>query len=139
MPWRQDTLAAAWTLRGRLADTTHPKLRQDLEILIDAAERQLATRELNRRYFMPYIDPASMLFGVTRSMLDPRTPAELRPYLEQLTSADPAIVLVRCGVNTVRASAAPRLGRSCPIRVVISLSLRIWQRRPERNLKGLPK
>ena len=79
--YRADVTSAIETLRARAATTTDVRVRQDLEILIDAAERQLASQALNRRYFFPYTDVASLLFGVTRGMLDPRTPAAIRPFL----------------------------------------------------------
>ena len=75
---RHDTEAAISELRGKLAITTDPRVRQDIDILIDAADRDLTTSALDRKYFFPYYDPASLLFGVTRSMLDPRTPKEVR-------------------------------------------------------------
>lgn len=75
---RHDTEAAIGSLRGRLASTTDPRVRQDIDILIDAANRDLTTSALDREYFFPYYDPASLLFGVTHSMLDPRTPKDVR-------------------------------------------------------------
>lgn len=79
--YRADVEAAVATLRARLADTTDPRVRQDLEILVEAAGRQLGTRALDRKYFLPYTDVASLVYGVTRGMLDPRTPVAVRPFL----------------------------------------------------------
>lgn len=78
-----DYTSAIETLRGRMKDTLDPRVRQDLEILVDAAGRRLASRSLERKYFLPYTDVASLVFSVTRGMLDPRTPAEVRPFLLQ--------------------------------------------------------
>ena len=78
-----DYTSAIETLRGRMTDTLDPRVRQDLEILVDAAGRRLASRSLERKHFLPYTDVASLVFGVTRGMLDPRTPAEIRPFLLQ--------------------------------------------------------
>lgn len=60
----------------RLAATeSDARVRQDLEILIGAAEDNLSSNEVNHRHFWPYIDVSGLVFGVTRAMLDPRVPA----------------------------------------------------------------
>jgi hypothetical protein len=80
-PRRADTLAAMAELRRRLEAEQHPKVRQDLEILITSAEDTLASGELSRKHFFPYSDPASLIYGVVRGMLDPRAPEENRRFL----------------------------------------------------------
>lgn len=59
-------------LQARLEKEEHPKLRQDLQILIDALERENTTSELSHQYAVPYADLPSDLFGVFRSLLDKR-------------------------------------------------------------------
>ena len=58
-PLRVATQAAIAELGRRLASEPHPKVRQDLEILIRSAEDSLASNALQRRYFFPYSNPAS--------------------------------------------------------------------------------
>src|SRR5688572_17324749 len=67
-----DARADITELKKRLAAETHPKIKQDLEILIGAAEDHLVTLTLGRKHFMPFADITGMIFGVTRQMLDPR-------------------------------------------------------------------
>jgi uncharacterized protein (DUF885 family) len=59
----------------RLAATeTDPKVRQDLEILIGAADDNLSSNEVNHRHFWPFTDVTGLVFGAVRLMLDPRVP-----------------------------------------------------------------
>ena len=69
-----DSRAAIAELQKRLAGETDSKVKQDLEILIETAQDRLSSRALNRKYFMPYMDVVSMVYGVTRGTLDPRIP-----------------------------------------------------------------
>ena len=66
-------------LQARLAGTTDPHVRQDLQILIDAERDQRQTNALNRRLMLPYYDVAGMLFGSFRTLLDPRVEAARYP------------------------------------------------------------
>ncbi|QGZ42915.1 DUF885 family protein [Pseudoduganella flava] len=74
-PQQRDTRAAIAELRRRLANERDQKVKQDLEILIKAGEDQLRTAALERKYFLPYLNVAQLLYGTVREMLDPRIPA----------------------------------------------------------------
>ena len=80
-PTNKDLRAAIAQLHKQLKAETDPKIRQDLEILIGAAEDQMLSSRLNRKYFMPFTDVTQMLFGVVREMLDPRIPKERQKTL----------------------------------------------------------
>ncbi len=80
-PTNKDLRAAIAQLQKQLKAETDPKIRQDLEILIGAAEDQMLSSRLNRKYFMPFTDVTQMLFGVVREMLDPRIPKERQKTL----------------------------------------------------------
>jgi uncharacterized protein (DUF885 family) len=69
-----DSRAAIAELQKRLAGETNSKVKQDLEILIESAQDRLRSRALNRKYFIPFVDVVSMVYGVTRGTLDPRIP-----------------------------------------------------------------
>jgi uncharacterized protein (DUF885 family) len=69
-----DSRAAISELEKRLAGETNSKVKQDLEILIESAQDRLRSRALNRKYFIPFVDVVSMVYGVTRGTLDPRIP-----------------------------------------------------------------
>lgn len=77
----KDLRAAIAEYQKRLKLETDPKVRQDLEILINKANDQLRTAALDRKYFMPFIDLTGMMFGVMRSTLDPRIPKERQQSL----------------------------------------------------------
>jgi len=78
---RQQTILrqAGDELRGRLADAVHPKVRQDLEIMIRAVDLDLEGRELSERLELPYYDVSRMVFRSLRSLLDERVAEKRRP------------------------------------------------------------
>lgn len=65
----------------RLKAETHPKIKQDLQILITSAEDTLRTDALNRQHFIPFENMTSMIFGVVKQTLDPRIPKERQQTL----------------------------------------------------------
>jgi uncharacterized protein (DUF885 family) len=69
-----DRRAALADLQGRLKTETEPKIRQDLEILIDSAKDNMSSEALQRRYFFPFNDCSRRIFGVVQRTLDPRIP-----------------------------------------------------------------
>jgi uncharacterized protein (DUF885 family) len=80
-PANKDTRAAVAELQKRLKAETDPKIRQDLEILIQSAQDQMRTNALQRKYFMPFTDVTQLIFGVVRQTLDPRIPKERQKTL----------------------------------------------------------
>ena len=66
-------------LRGRLADAAHPKVRQDLEIMIGAVDLDLEGRELSESLELPYYDVSRMVFRSLRALLDERVAEKRRP------------------------------------------------------------
>ncbi|HET8546414.1 MAG TPA: DUF885 domain-containing protein, partial [Bryobacteraceae bacterium] len=71
--------AAAGELRQALAAEKDPLVRQDVEIMIHAAERQLRGTDLAEKYRLPYSSLAELLFGSFRSLLDEQIAAKRRP------------------------------------------------------------
>lgn len=65
-------------LEKRQAKETHPAVRQDLEILIDAAHQSIEGTEVNDRFLLPYLDLPNAIFQGIHSLLDERVPAERR-------------------------------------------------------------
>lgn len=84
---------AAETLRQRLADEKDPKVRQDLEILIQAAENQIEGSKLGEKYNLPYFDVTSAVFQGVRTLLDDQVEASRRPAalvrLRKYTGVEP--------------------------------------------------
>jgi uncharacterized protein (DUF885 family) len=77
----KDTRAVVAELQKRLKAETDPKIKQDLEILIGAANDQLTTNALQRKLMLPFQDLNQLLFGVVHQMLDPRIPKERQKTL----------------------------------------------------------
>lgn len=77
----KDTRAVVAELDKRLKAETDPKIKQDLEILINAANENLVSNALQRKMMLPYQDLNRLLFGVVRQMLDPRIPKERQKTL----------------------------------------------------------
>ncbi len=66
-------------LNGRLAAETHPKVRQDLAILIESVESNLHTSQLERDNMLPYFNVSQTVFQGIRGLIDPQIPAERYP------------------------------------------------------------
>ncbi len=69
-----DLRGAAAEFRRRHATEADVKVRQDLEILVAAAEDQLSAETLDHKYFFPFIDATSLVFGAVKQTIDPRIP-----------------------------------------------------------------
>jgi hypothetical protein len=67
-----DLAKVASDLESRIAATSDPRVRQDLQILLAAARDQGNTSQLNRRLMLPYFDLGQLLFRSFDSLLDPR-------------------------------------------------------------------
>jgi uncharacterized protein (DUF885 family) len=67
-----DSRAVAEQLAAKLATATDPRVKQDLQILIDAERDQRTSSELSRKLMLPYVDVSNMLFRSFQSLLDPR-------------------------------------------------------------------
>ena len=66
-------------LQKRLAAATHPKVRQDLEILIQTVEDNITTSELNRAQMLPYYNMSQTMFYGVRGLIDAQIPRERYP------------------------------------------------------------
>jgi len=82
-PGRQERVQAA--LRGaaqelekRLAAETDPKVRQDLEILLDSARDNIAGNDLTYELQVPYFDAVQVVFFGIRGLLDDQVAPERR-------------------------------------------------------------
>jgi hypothetical protein len=66
-------------LEGRLKDETHPKVRQDLGILIKTVSDDMRTTRLNRENMLPYMNLSQTVFHGVRGLIDPQIPRERYP------------------------------------------------------------
>ena len=63
-------------MKKRLAAETHPKVKQDLEILIRSLNDEIETRRIDRKYMLPYFNVHRVMFGSFNALLDPRNDRE---------------------------------------------------------------
>jgi hypothetical protein len=66
-------------LRKRQQAETDPLVRQDLEILVQAAEQSLAESRIEDRLFVPYYNLPRIIFNGLHALLDDQVPPERRP------------------------------------------------------------
>src|SRR5678815_473995 len=63
-------------LQAKLSATREPKVREDIQILIDNANRQIDASKLEDALLLPFFTPARTTFGGIFALLDPRIPKE---------------------------------------------------------------
>jgi hypothetical protein len=66
-------------LTTRLEAERDPLVRQDLEILIGAARDNVRGLELNKKYYIPYSNPAQTIYYGLHGLLDDQVAASRRP------------------------------------------------------------
>ena len=74
-----DLAAAITRLQSARAGVKDDRAKQDVDILIKAAQRRIATSELNRRLMIPYFDVGKQFFGSFQNLLDPRVDKKRYP------------------------------------------------------------
>ena len=83
--FRAAMVKARDALKAKLATERDPNVRQDLEIMIRAADERIETSALNERLLLPWSDVPQLMFTGLRSLLSEQTPPERRAYaLERL-------------------------------------------------------
>ena len=68
--------AAGKDLEVKLPTTRDPKVREDMQILIDNAHRRIEAGKLEDALLLPFYAPARTAFGGILALLDPRVPKE---------------------------------------------------------------
>jgi hypothetical protein len=71
-----DTEQRLKELRGQRAKEQEPKVRQDLDILIESREKKIATMKLEHQYLLNYVNVGELVYGGLRALLDPRNKPE---------------------------------------------------------------
>lgn len=71
-----DTEKRLLELRRQRSAEKDPKVGQDLDILIDSREKQIASMKLERQYLLDYTNVGELVYGGLRSLLDPRNKPE---------------------------------------------------------------
>ena len=90
---RADTRAVRTEFQARLAREKDPLVKQDLEILIAAADRQIKQSEVFYKYFLPYGSAGSGIYYGIQTLLDDQIAAGRRPSalvrLKKYTGMEP--------------------------------------------------
>ncbi|MDI9238305.1 DUF885 domain-containing protein [Lysobacter sp. LF1] len=76
--FRAATAKARDQLKAKLATERDPNVRQDLEIMIRAADENIHTSELNERLTLPWTDVPQTVFSGLQGLLSDQTPPERR-------------------------------------------------------------
>ncbi len=76
--FRAATASARDALKGKLAVERDPNVRQDLEILIHAADQAIEGSALNERLMLPWTDAPQAVFSGINGLLSDQTPPERR-------------------------------------------------------------
>ncbi|MFE0501166.1 DUF885 domain-containing protein [Lysobacter soli] len=76
--FRAATAKARDELKAKLAVERDPNVRQDLEIMIRAADENIATSELTQRLTLPWSDVPQTVFSGLQGLLSDQTPPERR-------------------------------------------------------------
>lgn len=71
-----DTEKRLKALRVQRAREQDPKVRQDLDILIDSREKKIASMKLEHQYLLEYVNVGEFVYGGLRALLDPRNKPE---------------------------------------------------------------
>ncbi|MEJ2513624.1 MAG: DUF885 domain-containing protein [Gammaproteobacteria bacterium] len=98
---------AAEELRSRLGQAEDPKVRQDLNILIEAAEEEIQGDRLNQKYLLPYFNAPQVAFFGMQALLDPQLSEEkhaaalvrLQRYAGLETGYSPMLELARARIE----------------------------------------
>jgi uncharacterized protein (DUF885 family) len=76
---RADMRAAGKELQSRLAVEQDPLVRQDLQILIDSADRDVRASEINERHILPYFNVAGLVYSGIGGLLQDQVVEARRP------------------------------------------------------------
>lgn len=76
---KEDYEKALTQLKQDIANEQQREVRQDLQIMIEAAEQSLESIRLTQKYELPYFDVPQTIFNGIRALLDDQIPAERRP------------------------------------------------------------
>jgi uncharacterized protein (DUF885 family) len=76
--FRAATAEAKATLQQHLQQERDPNVRQDLEIMIQAAEDSIESTRVNERLVLPFTDAAQLVFQGMNGLLSEQTPPERR-------------------------------------------------------------
>lgn len=109
-----DLAAAIETLERAKRETKHPRVLQDLDILIKTARDRQRTLQLNDQYLLPYFDLGQSIYRGFQNLLDARVPKErhaaaltrLKRYVGNEKGYTPIATLARARYEDVESNQA---------------------------------
>ncbi len=94
--YRAASQTALAQLNQRMEAETDKNVKQDLQILIDAVDRQIRMIDATSKVFLPYTDVAGLIFQGEKSLLDDQVAENRRPAalvrLKKYTGVEPGFV-----------------------------------------------
>ncbi|KAB7763152.1 DUF885 domain-containing protein [Xanthomonas maliensis] len=101
--FREAMAQARTQLQAKLSSERDPNVRQDLQIMIGAADQAIEGSELNERYLLPWVDAPQLVFsGINDLLSEQVAPARrakalvrLKRYLGQLPQTTPITTQAR--------------------------------------------
>jgi hypothetical protein len=125
---RRDYAQAKTQLEERLKTETDPLVRQDLEILIGAADLSVRSSEAIERTELRFNNVAGLVFGGVQSLLDDQTAPERRPAaiarLRKYTGLEPGYEPIAMQAEQRFRESLNTPGRLGPPRVEVESDLR---------------
>jgi uncharacterized protein (DUF885 family) len=76
---RADLVKARAELESRFKTEKDPMVRQDLQILMDSADRDIRVLDIREKTYLPYTNVANLVFFGAKSLLDDQVSPERRP------------------------------------------------------------
>lgn len=76
--FRAAAAAAKSQLQGKRSGEQDARVLQDLDIMIEAAQQQIDSSQINEKYLLPYIDVGQAIFQGEFGLLDEEVPAKRR-------------------------------------------------------------
>jgi len=124
--FRDATAKARAELQARLAAERDPNVRQDLEILIRAADDAIEASTVNERLTRPWLDVGQTVFGGLQGLLSDQMPPQrralalkrLQRYVGQVAGSTPLATLAR-----QRYEERSQAGLVQPTRIAVQQSL----------------
>ncbi|MBN8214486.1 MAG: DUF885 domain-containing protein [Xanthomonadales bacterium] len=101
--FRKATAEAKAKLQEKLQLERDPNVRQDLEIMIQAADDNIETAQVNERLVLPFTDASQLVFQGLQGLLSDQTPADrrakaldrLKAYVGMTAGTTPITTLAR--------------------------------------------
>ncbi len=101
--FRNATAEAKAKLQEKLQLERDPNVRQDLEIMIQAADDNIETAQVNERLVLPFTDASQLVFQGLQGLLSDQTPADrrakaldrLKAYVGMTAGTTPITTLAR--------------------------------------------